>query len=200
MARASLAALMSLVPILDMAFRSLPVLPNDILECLADEALIRNSRPRRRRSHRVEQLPWQAHVDSLAFGLKLEAERPHAGQVIFGQVGLFNKLLGFLIAFEAWQFLFHNASFPFVHAPGADRPDESFAAPRPKREHNENSATLSGPADCLEALLGFRVQRIRNDGDWPVKYALDLRRRNAMLLALGPVASSQSNPATCIRL
>src|SRR5713226_2653153 len=98
------------------------------------------------------------------------------------------------------SFLFIMLHFPLVHAPGADLPDESFAAPRPKREHNENSATLSGPADCLEALLGFRVQRIRNDGDWPVKYALDLRRRNAMLLALGPVASSQSNPATCIRL
>src|SRR5690242_1571437 len=83
-----------------------------VLERLADEALIRNSRPGRGGSHRVEQLPWQAHVDSLAFGLKLEAERSHAGQVVFGQVGLFNKLLGFLIAFEAWQFLFHNASFP----------------------------------------------------------------------------------------
>src|SRR5216683_7653 len=78
--------------------------------------------------------------------------------------------------------------FPLVHAPGADRPDESFAAPRPNRKHNENSPTLSSPADCLEALLGFRVQRIRNDGDWPAKYVLDLRRRNAMLLALGPVA------------
>src|SRR5260370_27048975 len=112
MARASLAAFMSLAPILDMTLRSLPVLPNYILERLADEALIRNSRPRRGGSHRVEQLPWQAHVDSLAFGLKLEPERSHVGQVVFGQVGLFNKLLGFLIAFEPWQFPFHNASFP----------------------------------------------------------------------------------------
>src|SRR6266851_5845080 len=95
-----------------MACRSLPVLPNNILKRLADEALIRNSRPRRRGSYRVEQFPWQAHVDSLAFGLKLEAERSHAGQVVFGQVGLFSKLVGFLIAFEPWQFPFHNASFP----------------------------------------------------------------------------------------
>src|SRR6266849_2690367 len=86
------------------------------------------------------------------------------------------------------SFLFIMLHFPLVHAPGADRPDESFAAPRPKRKHNENSPTLSSPADCLEALLGFRVQRIRNAGDWPAKYVLDLRRRNAMLLALGPVA------------
>src|SRR6266852_9808347 len=62
----------------------------------------------------------------------------------------------------------------------------------PRRVRNvnttKNSATLTSPADCLEALLGFRVQRIRKDSDWPAKYALDRRRRNAMLLALGPVA------------
>src|SRR5260370_12220191 len=107
MARASLAALMSLVPILDMAFRSLPVLPNYILERLADEALIRNSRPRRGGSHRVEQLPGQAHVDSLAFGLNLESERAHVGQVVFAHVGLFNKLLGSLIAYAPCQLTFH---------------------------------------------------------------------------------------------
>src|SRR5713101_3818610 len=86
------------------------------------------------------------------------------------------------------SFLFIMLHFPLVHPLRADRPNESFAAPRPKREHNENSATLSSPADCLEALLGFRVQRIRKDSDWPAKYVLDRRRRNAMLLALGPVA------------
>src|SRR6266852_1520276 len=86
------------------------------------------------------------------------------------------------------SFFFIMLHFPLVHAPGADRPDESFAAPRPKREHDEISATLSSPADCLEALLGFRVQRIRKDSDWPAKYVFDRRRRNAMLLALGPVA------------
>src|SRR5713226_8449175 len=98
------------------------------------------------------------------------------------------------------SFFFIMLHFPLVHAPGADRPDESFAAPRPKREHNENSATLSSPADCLEALLGFRVQRIRNDGDWPAKYVLDLRRRTPCFWHLDRLPSSQSNPATCIRL
>src|SRR6266851_848576 len=65
------------------------------------------------------------------------------------------------------SFFFIMLHFPLVHAPGADRPNESFAAPRPKREHNENSATLTSPADCLEA-LGFRVQR--KNGDCPAKY------------------------------
>src|SRR5260370_42185980 len=83
-----------------------------VLERLADEALIRNSRPGRGGSHRFEQQPWQAHVDSLAFGLKLEVDRPHPGQVVLGQVGLLDKLLRFPIAFEARQFLFHNAPPP----------------------------------------------------------------------------------------
>src|SRR5712692_3531977 len=86
------------------------------------------------------------------------------------------------------SFFFIVLHFLLVHAPGANRPNESFAAPRPKREHDENSATLTRPADCLEALLGFRVQRIRKNGDWPAEYVLDRRRRNAVLLALGPVA------------
>ena len=77
-----------------------------VFQCLADEALIWNPRPGRGSPHRIEQWPRQAHIYPLAFGLKLETDRPHAGKVVFGQVGLLDKVLGFLIAFEPWQFLF----------------------------------------------------------------------------------------------
>src|SRR5208337_1692715 len=87
--------------------------PYRVLQRLADEALVGNSRFGCRDPHRVEQLPGQAHVDSLAFGLKLEADRSHRGQVVLSQIGLFDKVLGFFIASEAWQFLFHSGPFPF---------------------------------------------------------------------------------------
>src|SRR5258707_619826 len=80
-----------------------------VLQRLADEALIRNRSPGRGSSYRFEQLQWQAHVNALALGLKLEADWPHARQIVFSQVGLLDKHLGFLIASEAWQFLFHSA-------------------------------------------------------------------------------------------
>src|SRR5258707_2310094 len=83
-----------------------------VFQCLADEALIRNTRPGRGGSYRFEQLQWQAHVHSFALGLKLETNWPHARQIVFCQVGLLDKLLGFLIAFEAWQFLFYSARPP----------------------------------------------------------------------------------------
>jgi hypothetical protein len=54
----------------------------------------------------------------------------------------------------------------FVHVARADRPNEPFAAPLPKREYNEDPSTPVRFADCLEAFLGLRVHRVRHYGDW----------------------------------
>jgi hypothetical protein len=78
------------------------------LERLGDESLVGNSCFGRRGLYSFEQLLGHAHVDSLALGLKLEADRSHDGQVVLGKIGLRHKLLGGFIAFQNRQSLFHS--------------------------------------------------------------------------------------------
>src|SRR5271165_960143 len=55
-----------------------------LFQHLADETLIGNTGFGRGGAHRFEQLRRQAHVDPFGFGLKLETDRTHRGQVVFG--------------------------------------------------------------------------------------------------------------------
>ena len=80
-----------------------PLSLNGVFQRLTDETLVRNSCLSGRGSHRIQQLPGQAHVDSFTLGLKLKADRPHLRQVVSGEIGLLAELFGFFIASEVWQ-------------------------------------------------------------------------------------------------
>ena len=62
-------------------------------ERVPDETLIGGARAFGCGLYCVEEQPWQTQVDSRAFGLELEPDRSHPGQVIVAEVGGGDELL-----------------------------------------------------------------------------------------------------------
>ncbi len=75
----------------------------------ADEALIGHTASSGTRLHGVEQWCGHAHVHASILARKLEARGLELRQVVFGQVGGFDKTLGLFVTGEARNFLLHSA-------------------------------------------------------------------------------------------
>ena len=81
-----------------------------------------------------------------------------------------------------------------MHVAGTDGPDEALAIAVSDRENQKHiSAGVCRP-DRPEALLGERVFNIHADGVGPREQALDLRDRDAVLLAFFPVSRVLIDP------
>jgi hypothetical protein len=75
-----------------------------------------------------------------------------------------------------------------MHVAGADRPDEGLLPDPAQREGDKKRPSRRRSADCAQPLLCQRMIGIRIDGRLSFKQRLNLRERNAVLLAFGRVS------------
>src|SRR5579862_2034166 len=155
----------------------------------AARALTESSRPLDKRiltrsvlglnSNRTGIIPDKSYSERSAVATKCSASSS-----VFRTGSFFNFLFLLVIVFD----------FLCMHIACTDRPNEDGVAAPAKRKHHKNMPSGSTPPNGLEALLRFRMPRIRQQRYRSAKNHLDFRDRNTMALALVPVAMVPFKP------
>ncbi len=75
-----------------------------------------------------------------------------------------------------------------MHVAGADRTNEALCSPNPDGEGEEHIPPATAFSDGRKAFLGLGVFAVLKHGNVPTEKRLDLRDRNAVLLAFRAIA------------